>query len=64
MLYPTLETLNVVCLSLQMKFTLYEGGVKGVAIVWSNSLRNPGRVSLQMMHISDWYPTVYAMAGK
>lgn len=46
-----------------MKFTLYEGGVKGVAIVWSNSLRNPGRVSMQMMHISDWYPTIYAMAG-
>jgi arylsulfatase A-like enzyme len=47
-----------------MKFTLYEGGVKGVAIVWSNSLRNPGRVSMHMMHISDWYPTIYAMAGK
>ncbi|XP_021920854.1 arylsulfatase J-like isoform X2 [Zootermopsis nevadensis] len=46
-----------------MKFTLYEGGVRGVAVVWSSLLQNPGRLSTQMMHISDWYPTIYSMAG-
>jgi arylsulfatase A-like enzyme len=47
-----------------MKYTLYEGGVRGVAVVWSSSLQNPERLSTQMMHISDWYPTIYSMAGE
>jgi arylsulfatase A-like enzyme len=59
-----LETLKNLGFSLQMKSTLYEGGVKGVALIWSNALRNPGRVSTQLMHMSDWYPTIYAIAGK
>ncbi|XP_069701952.1 arylsulfatase B-like [Periplaneta americana] len=46
-----------------LKFTAFEGGVRGVAAVWSASLRNPGRVTTQLMHITDWYPTIYSMAG-
>ncbi|XP_042144455.1 arylsulfatase B-like [Ixodes scapularis] len=45
------------------KFTLYEGGVRGTAFLWSRRLKNTKRVSNQLMHISDWLPTLYSAAG-
>lgn len=45
------------------KYTLYEGGVRGVAAIWSPRLQKPARVSNQLVHISDWLPTLYAAAG-
>ncbi|CAN8031238.1 unnamed protein product, partial [Ixodes persulcatus] len=45
------------------KFTLYEGGVRGTAFLWSRRLKNTKRVSNQLMHISDWLPTLYSSAG-
>ncbi|CAN8006719.1 unnamed protein product, partial [Ixodes pacificus] len=45
------------------KFTLWEGGVRVPAFVWSPLLRKPQRVSNQLMHVSDWVPTVYSLAG-
>ncbi|KAJ9591420.1 hypothetical protein L9F63_002026 [Diploptera punctata] len=46
-----------------LKFTPYEGAVRGVTALWSPLLKNPHRVSSHLMHIVDWYPTIYAMTG-
>lgn len=46
-----------------MKYTLYEGGVRGVALLWSPRLRKTARVSDELMHITDWLPTLYSIAG-
>jgi len=45
-----------------MKYTLYEGGVRGVALLWSPRLRKAARVCDDLMHISDWLPTLYSAA--
>ncbi|KAB7504455.1 Arylsulfatase B [Armadillidium nasatum] len=45
------------------KGTVYEGGVRGSAFVWSSLLNDPGRVSMEMMHITDWFPTLYHAIG-
>lgn len=46
-----------------MKYTLYEGGVRGVAALWSPKLRKAARVCDELMHITDWLPTLYSAAG-
>ncbi|CAN8011336.1 unnamed protein product, partial [Ixodes pacificus] len=45
------------------KKTLWEGAVRVPAFVWSPLLESSGRVSDQMMHIVDWLPTFYSVAG-
>ncbi|RXG54949.1 Arylsulfatase I, partial [Armadillidium vulgare] len=45
------------------KGTVYEAGVRGSAFVWSSLLNDPGRVSMEMMHITDWFPTLYHAIG-
>lgn len=46
------------------KFTLFEGAIRVPAFVWSSKLAKMPRVSDQLMHISDWLPTLYSAAGK
>lgn len=46
-----------------MKETLWEGGVRGSAFLWSPLIERAPRVSQQMMHITDWLPTLYSAAG-
>lgn len=46
-----------------VKNTLWEGGVKGAALIFSPLLSKRNRVSNQTMHISDWLPTLYHAAG-
>ena len=46
-----------------MKDTLWEGGVRGAAFVWSPLLKTAPRVSEQMMNVQDWLPTLYEAAG-
>lgn len=45
------------------KYTLYEGGVRGVATLWSPRLQKAARISNQLVHITDWLPTLYSAAG-
>lgn len=45
------------------KYTLYEGGVRGVAVIWSPKLEKSARVSSQLIHVTDWLPTLYSAAG-
>lgn len=45
------------------KNTLWEGGVRGAAFLWTPLLKKRKRVAQQMMHITDWLPTLYAASG-
>lgn len=40
------------------KNSAFEGGVRGVGLMWSSWLRNRGVVSRQIMHAVDWLPTL------
>ncbi|GFY48796.1 arylsulfatase B [Trichonephila inaurata madagascariensis] len=46
------------------KFTIWEGGIRVPAFIWSPllQLREP-RISNQLMHVTDWLPTLYTAAG-
>jgi arylsulfatase B len=46
-----------------VKNTLWEGGVRGTGFIWSPLIKSRERVSEQMMHITDWLPTLYEAAG-
>ncbi|XP_064490165.1 arylsulfatase B-like [Ornithodoros turicata] len=45
------------------KTTLWEGGVRGTAVLWGPRLAGRRHVASQLMHITDWLPTLYHAAG-
>lgn len=51
------------CNSFQQKHTPWEGGVRSAGLIWSPLLKTPSRVSEQLMHSSDWLPTLIHLAG-
>lgn len=48
-----------------VKHLLWEGGIRGSALVWSPLFKtnNSQRVSNDLMHITDWLPTLLEAAG-
>lgn len=46
-----------------LKFTLFEGGVRNSALVWSKHLKRNKYVENTPFHMVDWLPTLYAAAG-
>ena len=47
----------------KVKDTLWEGGVRGAAFLWSPKLTKASRVANQMMNVEDWLPTLFSIAG-
>ncbi|XP_066154452.1 arylsulfatase B-like [Euwallacea fornicatus] len=46
-----------------MKSSVWEGAMRNIAAVWSPLIKYPRRVSNNLMHISDWLPTLLSAAG-
>ncbi|XP_013378581.1 arylsulfatase I-like [Lingula anatina] len=46
-----------------IKGSLWEGGIKVPAFVWSKLLQKPGRTARDLITITDWCPTLLGLAG-
>ncbi|XP_066257386.1 arylsulfatase J [Euwallacea similis] len=46
-----------------VKNTLWEGGIRGAAFIWSSLIKKNSRVSSQLMQVADWLPTLLEAAG-
>ena len=49
---------TLVAIFIQVKDTLWEGGVRGVGLVWSPLIPSAPRVANHLMHIQDCLPSL------
>ncbi|KAK3738531.1 hypothetical protein QZH41_012039 [Actinostola sp. cb2023] len=45
------------------KATLWEGGVRGAAFVHGSMIEKKGRKCKELLHVTDWFPTLTSLAG-
>lgn len=48
---------------LQVKDTLWEGGVRGAGFIWSANFKSTPRPFNHLISIQDWLPTLYEAGG-
>ena len=46
------------------KDTLWEGGVRAVGFVHGTMLQRTGVKCSELLHVTDWYPTLLDLVGK
>ena len=46
-----------------LKATYWEGGMRATGFIWSPLLKHKRRVSNQLIHVTDWLPTIMHVAG-
>ena len=44
-------------------FYFFLGGVRGAGFIYSPLLKDTGRVSTDLIHVTDWLPTILSVAG-
>lgn len=49
---------------MQCKDTLWEGGVRGVGLIWSPLLKSSARVHRGLVNVQDWLPTFLSAANQ
>ena len=45
------------------KGTYFEGGIRTAAFIWSPLLWRRGRITEQLFHVTDWWPTLWEAVG-
>ena len=43
--------------------SLWEGGMRGVGLVYSKLLSKPGQINSELIHVTDWFPTIVNLSG-
>lgn len=46
-----------------LKFTTFEGGVRSASCIYSPLIKKSSTISDELIHITDWLPTLYSAAG-